>query len=93
MNSNWEEELNVPIGPDNNIEPAGPDQGQPTHFLPRRNLFVFEVRVPNDFGDKEVVWTLTTHGQTERAYASLRTDYLVDKQTIGTKGGSQSWSC
>ena len=46
MNSNWEEELNVPIGPDNNIEPAGPDQGQPTHFLPRRNLFVFEVRVP-----------------------------------------------
>ena len=88
MNSNWEEELNVPIGPDNNIEPAGPDQGQPTHFLPRRNLFVFEVRVPNDFGDKEVVWTLTTHGQTERAYASLRTDYLVDKQTIGTEVGA-----
>ena len=88
MNSNWEEELNVPIGPDNNIEPVGPDQGQPTHFLPRRNLFVFEVRVPNDFRDKELVWTLTTHGKTERAYASLRTDYLVDKQTIGTEVGA-----
>ena len=88
MNSNWKEELNVPVGPDNNIEPAGPDQGQPTHFLPRRNLFVFEVRVPNDFRDKELVWTLTTHGKTERAYASLRTDYLVDKQTIGTEVGA-----
>ena len=35
MNRNWEEELNVPIGPDNNIEPGGPDQGQPTRLLPR----------------------------------------------------------
>ena len=88
MNSNWEEELDVPVGPLNSIDPGGPDLGQPTHFLPRRNLFVFEVRVPEDFGDQELVWTLTTQAKTERAFASLRTDYLVDKQTIGTEVGA-----
>src|SRR5579862_7257946 len=56
MNSNWKEQFDVPIGPDNNIEPGGPDQGQPTHFYPRRNPFLFTVRVPKDFG-KELIWT------------------------------------
>lgn len=88
MNSNWEEQLDVPIGPDNAIEPGGPDQGQPSHFYPRRNLFLFSVNVPADFGDKEVVWTLTTNGKTERAYGTLRSDYLLDAQTIGTEMGA-----
>ena len=88
MNSNWVEEFDVPIGPDNNIEPGGPDRGQPTHFYPRRNLFLFTVDVPADFGEQEVVWTLTTNGVTERAYGSLRTDYLLDPQTIGTEMGA-----
>src|SRR5919201_5161696 len=69
MNSNWRQEFDVPVGADNGIEPGGPDQGQPTHFYPRRNLFLFTIRVPKDFGDKELVWTLATHGKTERAYA------------------------
>ena len=88
MNSNWVEEFDVPVGPDNNIEPGGPDRGQPTHFYPRRNLFLFTVDVPADFGEQEVVWTLTTNGVTERAYGSLRTDYLLDPQTIGTEMGA-----
>src|SRR5205814_4801582 len=67
MNRNWQEELDVPIGPDNTIEPGGPDLGQPTHFLPRRNRFVFKVHVPKDWGDKEMIWTLTTRGKTEKA--------------------------
>ncbi len=87
MNSNWEEEFNIPIGPDNNIEPGGPDQGQPTHFFPRRNMFLFTVTVPADFGEKELVWTLTTNGETNHVYASLRSDYLLDKQTIATEVG------
>ena len=29
MNRNWEEELNIPIGPDNNISPGQPDQDDP----------------------------------------------------------------
>ena len=66
MNDNWREELDVPIGPDNNIEPGGPDHGQPTHFQPRRNRFMFRVRVPKDLGDKEMVWTLTTQGDARR---------------------------
>src|SRR5438876_5510915 len=34
MDRNWEEEIDVPVGPDNGIEPGGLDQGQPTRFLP-----------------------------------------------------------
>ena len=64
MNRNWEEEIDVPVGPDNGFNVGGADQGQPTHFLPRRNRFVFRVPVPEDFTDKdELIWTLTTHGQ------------------------------
>ena len=53
MNRNWEEELDVPVGPDNGFNLGGADQGQPTHFLPRRNRFVFRVQVPNDFTEKD----------------------------------------
>ena len=87
MNSNWLEEFDVPIGADNSIEPGGPDQGQPTHFYPRRNPFLFTIRLPKDFGNKELIWTLTTHGKTEHAYASLKTDYQIDKQVISTEVG------
>jgi len=87
MNTNWLEEFDLPIGPDNNIEPGGPDQGQPTHFYPRRNPFLFTIHVPKDFGNKELIWTLTTHGKTEKAWASLKTDYQIDKQVISTEVG------
>src|SRR5712691_1799774 len=36
FNRNFKEELAIPAGRDNMIEPAGPDRGQPTYFLPRR---------------------------------------------------------
>jgi len=88
MNRNWEEELDVPIGPDNNVEPGGPDQGQPTHFLPRRNRFIFKVHVPKDWGTKDVVWTLTTQGKTEKAYATLRLDSLVDDVVKASETGA-----
>ena len=87
MNPNWQEEFDIPVGPDNKIEPGGPDQGQPTHFYPRRNPFLFTFRVPKDFGTKEVIWTLTSHGKTEKAYASLKTDYQIDPQVISTEVG------
>jgi hypothetical protein len=87
MNSNWLEEFDIPIGSANSIEPGGPDQGQPTHFYPRRNPFLFIVRVPKDFGTKELTWTLTTHGKSEKAYASLKTDYQIDHQVISTEVG------
>ena len=88
MNRNWLEEVDAPIGPGNMLSPGPADQGQPTHFLPRRNRFIFKVRVPADWGDKEMVWTLTTHGRTEYAYASLRTDYKVDNMVISSETGA-----
>lgn len=81
---NWEEQSDVPVGPNNTIEPGGPDRGQPTHFFPRRNKFVFQVRVPKDFGNKELIWTLTVNGKTEKAYATLKPDYVLEKQIIQT---------
>jgi plastocyanin len=88
MNRNWEEEPDVPIGADNNISPGPADQGQPTHFQPRRNRFVFKVRVPKDWGTKELVWTLTTRGKTEKAFASLREDTLVDNIVQASENGA-----
>ena len=87
MNTNWLEEFDIPIGPENSIQPGGPDQGQPTHFYPRRSPFLFTVTLPKDFGGKELIWTLITHGRTEKAYASLKSDYQIDKQVISTEVG------
>jgi hypothetical protein len=70
MNRNYEEEVDIPVGAANTFEPGG-DVGQPTHFYLRRQMFVFRVHVPKDFGKKELVWTLTAHGKTEKAYATL----------------------
>jgi hypothetical protein len=89
MNKNWEEELDVPIGAANSFAPGDADRGQPTHFLPRRNRFVFRVPVPKGFSEKdELVWTLTTQGKTTKAYASLRTDYLIDDMVKASETGA-----
>jgi hypothetical protein len=63
-NRNTKQELDIPPGPHNRIEPGGPDQGQPTHFLTGRQWGVFTVTVPKDFGNKKLTWTLVANGQT-----------------------------
>jgi len=88
MNENWEEEPTVPVGEDNFFSPGDADRGQPTHFLPRRNRFNFEVTVPADWGDRELVWTLNVNGVERKAYATLRQDYLVDNMVIASETGS-----
>ena len=88
FNRNWDEEIDVSVGLDNHLEPGSPDQGQPTRFLPRRNRHVFRVRVPHDFGTQEVVWTLTSHGQTERAYGTLHPDYFLNDIAIMNNNGA-----
>ncbi|MCB1648045.1 MAG: hypothetical protein H7A05_02885 [Pseudomonadales bacterium] len=87
-NENWEEELDVPIGDNNYFEPGAADRGQPTHFLPRRNRFTFEVVVPADWGDKELAWTVTSNGVTRIAYATLARDYVIDNVVIASETGS-----
>ncbi len=87
MNPNWQEEMDIPVGVGNSIEPGGPDQGQPTHFYPRRNPFLFTIKVPKDFGTKELVWTVTSNGKTSKAHATLKSDYQIDPQVISTEIG------
>ena len=69
LNRNTQEIVDVPLGPDNKIEPAELDGAQPTHFpvYSRRGLTgkrergAFGVTVPKG---TEVVWTLTHAGRT-----------------------------
>ncbi len=77
FNRNLSEEVDIPIGPNNRVEPGGPDVGQPTHFMPGRAWGMFVVKVPSDFGANKIVWTLTVTGQTTVIPASLKTDYEV----------------
>ena len=88
MNENWEEEPDAEIGENNFFSPGEADRGQPTHFLPRRNRFTFEVTVPSDWGDRELVWTLKVNGVERKAFATLRQDYLVDNMVIASETGS-----
>lgn len=93
MNKNWEEEIDVPVGTENYFEPGQADRGQPTHFFPRRNRYVFRVPVPSNFTDQdELVWTLTTHGSTSKAYASLRADLVMDAIAKANDTGSAGMS-
>jgi hypothetical protein len=78
FNRNLKETLDIPIGPNNRIEPGGPDQGQPTHFLPRRGWGVFTITVPKDFGDKRLTWTITANGQTNAVPVGLIKGYQVE---------------
>jgi hypothetical protein len=64
FNRNQKETIDIPVGPNNRIEPGGPDMGQPTHFLPRRQWGVFVITVPKDFGKSTLTWTLVANGQT-----------------------------
>lgn len=63
FNRNLKETLEIPVGPNNRIEPGGPDRGQPTHFQPRRQWGVFTITVPADFGKNRLTWTLIANGQ------------------------------
>ena len=76
-NRNKKQELDIPIGPDNRIEPGGPDYGQPTHFLTDRQIGVFTVTAPKDFETKKLTWTLTANGKTTVISASVDPIYVL----------------
>jgi len=88
-NRNSEEEIDVPLGPDNTVDLGNGDQGQPTHFYPRRRWFVFKIVVPKDWPkDKRVVWTLTTKGKTNQAKGWLQSEWEVDQMLISRNAGA-----
>src|ERR1700693_5052844 len=77
-NRNTQQELDVPVGPNNRIEPGGPDMGQPTHFLSGRRHGMFVVPVPRDFTvDQRLTWTIVANGQTTSIPLRLHADYVL----------------
>lgn len=77
-NRNKKETLDIPIGPDNKIEPGGPDQGQPTHFEVGRGWGTIAIKVPKDFGDKKLTWTITANGKTVTVPFGIVKGYQIE---------------
>jgi hypothetical protein len=72
LNRNTEEIVDIPLGPNNFIEPAQFNGVQPSHFpvydrgglQGKRERGAFAVTVPANMAGTEVVWTLTHAGRT-----------------------------
>ena len=89
LNRNHVEQLSLPIGAQNRFEPGPADRGQPAYFYPRENHFIFRVNVPKDWDrKKELVWTLTAHGKTEQARATLMDIWEIDRKVEVSNGGA-----
>jgi hypothetical protein len=92
LNRNYEEEVDIPLGPGNSItvgDEVFGDKGQPTHFYPRRQRFLFRVVVPEDWDkQRKVVWALTSRGKTDYAKGWLQPEWeLSDSVMVENMGG------
>jgi hypothetical protein len=82
FNRNLKQEFDIPAGPNNHIDPGGPDMGQPTHFLTGRQWGMFMVPIPRDFKpDDSYVWTITANGQTTSIPLRTKADYVMSPFT------------
>ena len=72
-----DQEFDIPVGPNNRIEPGRPDRGQPTHFEAGRRYGIFTIRVPGDFGTSTLTWTLVLNGQTNAITMHLDPNQLL----------------
>ena len=88
LNRNYEEAPSIPVGPNNFLEPGSQDQGQPTHFYNRRQQFVFTVRVPADWGEKDLTWAVTHNGRTDYARGHLWPVWEIDDGVMQLNRGS-----
>ncbi len=92
FNLNTDEDVDIPLGPNNVIEPAEFDGMQPTHFdrvpaaMYRRRFCVFTVNVPADFGQREVLWTLNTTGEAITTPGKVLLSYVLDEPDSGGRG-------
>src|SRR5580704_2822901 len=86
LNRNYEEEVDIPLGAQNTVTVGSEtfvDKGQPTHFYPRRQRFLFRVVVPADWDKKQkVVWTLTSRGRTDQAKGWLQPEWELSSDVI-----------
>src|SRR5580765_5253342 len=76
-NRNTKEALDIPVGPNNRLEPGAADQGQPTHFETGRQWGVFVVKVPKDFGTRTMTWTIVSNGETQSVPFTLNKGYPI----------------
>ena len=83
LNRNYVEQLHVPVGANNSMEPGGPDQGQPTFFYSRFRNYAFSVPVPSDWGDRRLIWEVTVNGRTDQAVAWLQSEWEINPPGVG----------
>jgi hypothetical protein len=76
-NRNRQQTFDIPVGPHNMIEPGTADQGQPTHFETGRQWGVFTVKLPKDFGNKTVTWTIVSNGERQSIPFTLHKAYPI----------------
>ena len=86
FNRNRKQIVDIPIGPENSIEPGGPDFGQPTHFLTGRQYGMFAITVPKDFGTKKLTWTIVANGHKTSVQFWLNPQYWIDYFKNGANG-------
>jgi len=102
FNLNLNEQVDIPLGERNFIEPAQYDGHQPTHFevVPgmtdvspftsrfRRVFCAFTVTVPSTFGnDDQVWWTLQREGmEPVRTPGTINIAYILDEPTSKGRG-------
>ncbi len=77
FNRNKAETFDIPVGPNNRIEPGDIDQGQPTYFATGRNWGVFAIKVPKDFGTRMLTWTIVSNGEVQAIPLGLTKGYTI----------------
>ena len=83
LNRNYEEQVDIPIGPENGFDSGPQDRGQPTHFYVRRQRFIFRVTVPREWEKtRKLTWTLTSHGRTNQAKGWLQPEWELNPGVI-----------
>lgn len=88
FNRNLAQELSIPVGAANRIEPGGPDRGQPTHFLPGRQWGVFTIRVPREA--EKLTWTIEANGKATVIPLKLDPLWIVNPY-LDASGNTPPW--
>ena len=87
FNRNTAQEMDVPIGGNNQFSPGMPDMGQPTHFLPGRRYGMFIYTVPKQFtATQKLTWSLTVNGVTSKVPFYMSPDYNITPMRASEEG-------
>lgn len=88
FNRNYEENVYLPVGPDNQFEPGPADRGQPTYFHPRRQTGVFAVKVAADFGNQELSWRINAGNESIVIPGHLKPEWEITALEEITSGNT-----